>query len=106
MSPERRRPEAPRTEKVLPGVWRLRLPRAFVETMLYRGLTPQAKEELRELQEMGHERHQPDPMGYIEWRLLAWLASIVAFGRHAFRFRRGQAHSPASTVSVGNAPRE
>jgi glyoxylase-like metal-dependent hydrolase (beta-lactamase superfamily II) len=26
MSPERRRPEAPRTEKVLPGVWRLRLP--------------------------------------------------------------------------------
>lgn len=26
MSPDRKRPEAPRTEKVLPGVWRLRLP--------------------------------------------------------------------------------
>ena len=50
--------------------------------MIYQGVTPQVQSELEKL--------TPDPMRHIVWRLLAWIASIVAFGVHAFRFRRGK----------------
>lgn len=84
-------------------------PRALVETLLYEGLTPEAEEELKQLQELQTEYDDRDQRNWLLLlgsRLLAWVGAIVAFGVHAFRLRRGQTQSPASTETVGNAPRE